>query len=103
MPAGTVEEQQLSGANDVDVARVCREESRVLVSFDRGFANIRAYPPAQSLGMIVFRLKRQDKEHVLAVGRRLVSALQERAMANELWIVHDNRVRIRALGRSDAR
>lgn len=93
----TVVAQQLGGEIDPEVARICREEQRVLVTFDRGFSNIRAYPPADGAGMIVFRLKSQDKRHVLSVARRLVLALHEREIRNELWIVHENRIRIRAL------
>jgi hypothetical protein len=47
--------------------------------------------------MIVFRLKSQDKSHVLVVSRRLVVALKERGIRNELWIVHENRIRIRSV------
>lgn len=86
----------MGGEIDPEVARICREEQRVLVTFDRGFSNIRAYPPAEGAGMIVFRLQSQDKRHVLTVARRLVLALNEREIGNELWIVHENRIRIRA-------
>ena len=78
------------------IQSICREEQRVLVTFDRGFSNIRAYPPAEGTGMIVFRLQSQDKRHGLTVARRLVLALNEREIGNELWIVHENRIRIRA-------
>jgi len=47
--------------------------------------------------MIVFRLKSQDKRHVLAIGARVIAALREREIRNELWIVHENRIRIRAM------
>lgn len=92
----TVEEQQLGGEIDPQIARICASEERILVTFDRGFSNIRAYPPTNSPGMIVFRLKSQDKRHVLSVSQRLVQALRERELRNELWIVHENRIRIRA-------
>jgi len=94
----TVVEQQLGGVDDPTVSRVCDEEDRILVTFDRGFANIKNYPPAYHAGIIVFRLKSQDKPHVLAVSARLVQALRERTLRNELWIVHENRIRIRLPG-----
>jgi len=87
----------MGGAVDPQLVSVCRVEDRVLVTFDRGFTNIRAYPPSQSPGMIVFRLKSQDKRHVLAIGARVIAALREREIRNELWIVHENRIRIRAM------
>jgi predicted nuclease of predicted toxin-antitoxin system len=91
----SVVDQQLSGAQDPRLAEVCRAEQRILVTFDRGFSNIRAYPPTDNPGMIVFRLKSQDKISVLAVAERLVGALKDRKLNNELWIVHEDRIRIR--------
>jgi predicted nuclease of predicted toxin-antitoxin system len=93
----TIEEQHLSGEIDPRLAEICSAEERILVTFDRGFSNIRVYPPSNTPGMIVFRLKSQDKRHVLSVAARLVDALKQRELRNELWIVHDNRIRIRAM------
>ena len=93
----TIEEQRLSGEIDPRLAEICATEERILVTFDRGFSNIRVYPPSNSPGMIVFRLKSQDKRHVLSVAERLVESLRARELRNELWIVHENRIRIRAM------
>ena len=93
----TIEEQRLSGELDLRLAQICSAEERILVTFDRGFSNIRIYPPTNNPGMIVFRLKSQDKRHVLEVAARLVDALHRRELRNELWIVHENRIRIRAM------
>lgn len=46
---------------------------------------------------MIVRLKSQDKLHVLEIGARVVAALRERELRNELWIVHENRIRIRAM------
>lgn len=93
----TVAQQQLGGEQDPRIASVCRDEQRIFVTFDRGFSNIRAYPPAQYPGMVVFRLKSQDKVHVLSVAGRLVTALEQREPRNELWIVTESRIRIRSV------
>jgi len=93
----TVEEQRLSGEIDPRLAEICATEERILVTFDRGFSNIRVYPPSNSPGMIVFRLRSQDKRHVLSVAERLVESLRARELRNQLWIVHENRIRIRAM------
>lgn len=93
----TVADQNLGGAEDPELARICSQEQRILITFDRGFSNIKAYPPSGSPGMIVFRLKSQDKRNVLSVSGRLVAALQARELRNELWIIHENRIRIRTL------
>ena len=93
----TVVQQQLGGEQDPQLASVCRDEQRIFVTFDRGFSNIRAYPPAEYPGMIVFRLKSQDKRHVLSVASRVVTALMQRELRNELWIVTETRIRIRSI------
>jgi len=92
----TVEEQQLSGTLDPQLARICRAEERVLVTYDRGFSNIKRYELQGSPGIIVFRLRRQDTPYLLGVAARLVIALREREPRNELWIVRDTRIRVRS-------
>ncbi|SRR5712691_2092326 len=96
--ATSVVEQQLGGADDLRVIKVCDAENRILITSDRGFSNIRAHPPEAHPGFIVFRLRSQDKSHVIDVSSRLVAALRERELRNELWIVEEHRIRIRAGG-----
>lgn len=91
----SIVEQELGGALDPRVAEVCSAEDRILVTFDGGFANVVDYPPSTNPGMIVFRLKRQDKENVLRVSVPLIRLLHERECRNELWIVQEKRIRIR--------
>jgi predicted nuclease of predicted toxin-antitoxin system len=96
----SVVQQQLGGEDDPKLDEVCRAENRILITFDRGFSNIQTYPPAYRAGIIVLRLKSQDKQHVLRVGIRLVQALRQRELHGELWIVHENRIRIRTSQRA---
>ena len=91
----SIVEQELGGALDPRVAEVCSAEDRILVTFDGGFANVVDYPPSAHSGMIVFRLKRQDKANVLRVSLSLMRLLHQRACRNELWIVQEKRIRIR--------
>ena len=58
-------------------------------------SNIRAYPPGEHSGIIVLRLKRQDKATVLSYVRRLATALANRSPLGELWIIDGNRIRFR--------
>lgn len=88
--------EQLNGVSDPRIAAVCLAESRVLITLDVGFADIRRYPPNEYAGIIVLRPARQDKPSVLAIASRLVMALREHPIGHELWIVDDRRIRIRA-------
>lgn len=93
--ASTVLEQGLGGHADPDVAKVCAAEGRALLTLDVDFANVRRYPPSDFHGLIVMRLVRQDKPHVLGVVRRLCVLLEREPVERRLWIVEEERVRVR--------
>jgi predicted nuclease of predicted toxin-antitoxin system len=65
-------EQNLGGRSDFEVAAVLRKEGRLLITLDLDFSDVRLYPPEDFPGIIVLRLGRQDKTHVLEVLRRVV-------------------------------
>jgi predicted nuclease of predicted toxin-antitoxin system len=93
--AATVLDQRLGGRADRALATVCQQEARALVTLDLDFADIRTYPPGHYAGMVVLRLQRQDKPHVLEVFARVVPLLSQEPLAQRLWIVEEHRVRIR--------
>lgn len=94
--AVTALEQHLGGASDSDIASLCQEEGRILITLDTDFADIRAYPPAQFPGLMVLRLHSQDKPHVLEIIGRLLPLLASEPLERLLWIVGETRVRIRS-------
>src|SRR5205085_812729 len=73
----TVFDQQLNGSPDPDVAAACRREGRAIVTLALDFSDIRAYPPADYAGIIVLRLSRLDKRHVLLALTRLLPVLNQ--------------------------
>jgi predicted nuclease of predicted toxin-antitoxin system len=98
----TIHDEELVGADDDEIAPVFAKEERAFMTFDLGFADIRSYPPSEYLGLIVFRLKRQDKLHVLDVCKHLLTTIGREQLTRCLWIVEEDRVRIRRLDESDA-
>ncbi len=93
--AATVLEQHLSGGADSDIALICQREERILITMDLDFSDIRGYPPAEYPGLIVLRLKQQDKYHVLDVLRHLMRVFQDEPLERHLWIVGERQIRIR--------
>ena len=93
--ATTVFQEQLVGAPDSRIATVCRSENRTLVTLDTDFCDIRTYPPKDFEGIIVLRLESQDKPNVLSVVNQLFSILSNEPVSGHLWVVEENRVRIR--------
>ncbi|MGH9949315.1 MAG: DUF5615 family PIN-like protein [Pyrinomonadaceae bacterium] len=93
--AVTVFDQSLVGESDIRIINVCREERRALLTLDLDFADVRTYPPQEFHGLIVFRLLWQDKPHVLDAVSRLRQLLEQEDVEHCLWIVDENRVRVR--------
>ncbi|MDE2727020.1 MAG: DUF5615 family PIN-like protein [Gemmatimonadota bacterium] len=93
--AVTVSDQRMTGASDPRIALACRTEGRTLVTLDMDFADIRAYPPQDYAGLVVFRLSRHGPGRVLRVAVRLIELLPETSLQGQLWIVEDDRIRIR--------
>ena len=59
--AMTVHEQGLQGGADADIANVCPQEGRAVMTLDLDFSAVRHYPPADSQGLIVLRLNDQSR------------------------------------------
>lgn len=93
--AVTVGDQRMVGQPDTNVAVVCQREGRAVVTLDLDFADIRAYPPGDYAGIIVFRLTRLDKLRVLSVVQRLLPVLKHEPLTGKLWIVEESFVRVR--------
>ncbi len=96
--ASTVITQGLQGSDDPTIASVCTHELRVLVTLDLDFADIRAYPPEDFSGLIVIRVARQDKNHLIQVFKPVIPLLGAQPLERHLWIVEEARVRIRGEG-----
>ena len=92
--AVTVVDQQLGGEKDQDIAVVCLNEGRALVTLDLDFSDIRFYPPQRYPGIVVLRVSSQLREDLLEVGIRLLENLTS-TLQGQLWIVEDSRIRIR--------
>jgi predicted nuclease of predicted toxin-antitoxin system len=94
--AVTAVEQDLGGSADLELAEICKHEGRVIITLDVDFADLRVYPPSEYPGLVVLRLRRQDKMHVLNVIKRVLTAFGREPLAGHLWIVEEDRIRIRS-------
>ena len=91
----TVNQQKLSGEEDSTLLDICQKEGIVLVTLDLDFSDIRAYPPNLFLGIIVFRVNRQDKPYLISVFQKEIKLLEQEMIIHRLWIVEEQRIRIR--------
>ncbi len=51
----SVIEQEMGGFKDADLWPIVQTEQRFLVTADKGFADIRVYPPGTHCGVLLFR------------------------------------------------
>ncbi len=96
--AVTVHEQGLRGEAGTNIARVCRQEARAIVTLDLDFSDIRDYPPGDYQGIIVLRLNDQSRASVLRVLARIIALFDSESLEGHLWIVDEHQVRIRGGG-----
>jgi predicted nuclease of predicted toxin-antitoxin system len=93
--ARTINDQGLQGINDRTLLELCEKERRTLVTLDMDFSDIQTYPPQDHEGIILLRVGRQSKRHVLEVFRRILPLFVKEPIKKRLWVVEENTVRIR--------
>lgn len=89
----TVYQEQVQGMSDAGIASICREESRILITLDLDFSDIRAYPPDEHPGFIVLRLRSHSISHISTVIRRILGMFATDILVNRTWIVEESRIR----------
>jgi predicted nuclease of predicted toxin-antitoxin system len=91
----TVFEQNMQGASDQHIYEICCSEKRCLVTLDLDFSNVIRFPPTETSGIIVIRIRRNPTNTMLEqLIRQVLKAINQRAVENELWIVEFGRIRI---------
>ena len=93
--AETVVQEKLQGSDDSTLANICPKESRILLTLDLDFSDIRSYPPHAFPGLVVLRPRRQDKLHLIELLRSLIPLFSIETIEHRLWIVDESGIRIR--------
>jgi len=88
--AMTVIEQHLEGEKDANIARICQQEQRTLVTLDLDFADIRTYPPSDYSGIIVLRPALQSLPGVQRLMTQVLIQLKTEIVDRKLWIVDES-------------
>jgi len=86
----------LSGADDALVRVAAIESGRILVTLDGDFANMLRYPPAETPGVLRFRLHPATEAAIEAAIRWTVARLAETEVAGKLVVVDGKKIRIRS-------
>ena len=86
--------EQLAGAPDDRLLTMAVAEGRVLITFDRGFANVIQHPPNGTAGIVVIRLGDQTLPRVRQVAVTMARLLTSERVAGRLWVLNESRLRI---------
>lgn len=84
--AQTVLEERLGGSSDSKVLDACRNEERVLITYDVDFGDIRLYPPDSHSGIWVLRPVSQSVTNALTLLRGALTLLERETPQKRLWI-----------------
>jgi predicted nuclease of predicted toxin-antitoxin system len=71
----TVFDQGLAGALDINLMRVVQAEGRVILTMDKGIANVTIYPPGLYAGIVLFRTAQTGRGAVLQFVRQHMPAV----------------------------
>jgi predicted nuclease of predicted toxin-antitoxin system len=93
--ADTVGEEGLTGAADAFILDRVRENRHVLFTLDKGIADVRAYPPEQHAGIVLFRPPSMGRGTTLAFVRRHLPAVLKLDLSGHLAVVTDLALRFR--------
>ena len=91
----TVIEESLGGRDDPTVLAAATNDGRLLITLDRGFGDVRAYPPGTHPGIVVLR---PDDQRVPTVTDTIESLLDHHdiaALAGCITVVQRNLLRVR--------
>ncbi len=91
----TVLEESLGGRDDPTVLSAAIDEGRLLLTLDRGFGDVRAYPPGTHPGIIVLRPDDQRVPSVVAMVETLVDHHDIEGHAGCITVVQRNVLRVR--------
>lgn len=93
--AGTVFREGLPGARDRVVVDAAFGADRILLTLDKGIANIQRYPMDQHAGVVLFRPDTLGRGAVIAFVRERLKLVLEMDLAERLTVVGPSRIRFR--------
>jgi predicted nuclease of predicted toxin-antitoxin system len=93
--AETVPSEGLTGAPDSLILEKACSEDRILLTLDKGIADVRVYPPERYASIILFRPPSTGRGTVLSFVRRHLPVILGTEIAGHLLVVTDRNIRMR--------
>ena len=93
--ADTVFDERLSGCPDAEVLAAAAKGKSVLLTMDKGIADVRRHPPADFRGIVLLRPKQTGRLATVQFIRCHLPTLLETELAGRLVVVSEAGIRIR--------
>ena len=91
--ADTVVDENLAGASDPVVVEASRNERRILLTLDKGIANLVRHPASTHAGVVLFRPGTSGRRAVLQFIRERLPDLLLCELAGRVTVVSEQRIR----------
>ena len=91
----TVVDEGLAGADDPTVSAAATVEERLVVTLDRGFGDIRRYPPGSHAGILVLRVDDQAAPAVARAVEQLLGSVVLDELVGCVSVFRDGELRVR--------
>ncbi len=94
LSVGSVYDLGRSGVSDSEIFKIAQDEKFVLVTYDRGFGDVRIYPPHSHNGIIILRV--YDSKSLQKCHEVLKKLLKEESeFKGTLFVVDESKYRKR--------
>lgn len=93
--ASTVFGQGWRGLSDKELWPRVQAEGRWLVTADKGFADLRAFPPGTHSGVLLFRLEPESRRGYLELARSVLDSLDLSSVLGAIVVASPAGIRIR--------
>jgi predicted nuclease of predicted toxin-antitoxin system len=84
-----------SGASDREIADTAKGEKRIIVTYDKHFADIRAFPPQEFAGIIRLQISPPLISDITSSLEELFHTFQPSQLSGKLIVIRKGRMRIR--------
>ena len=93
--ASTVTEQGMGGWKDPRLWQAVQTAGQFLITADKGFGDIRHYPPGQHAGVLVLRPDEDGIKPMIDLMARVLAAYDIRELAGTVTVVSPRSIRVR--------
>jgi predicted nuclease of predicted toxin-antitoxin system len=93
--ADSVVEQGMAGWKNSEIWRKIQTESRFLLTADKGFADLRRYPPGTHSGILLLRPDQDGIRPIVELLEKVLQSYDFAALAGTITVVTPRGVRVR--------